>query len=101
MQINRAAPIRRDRPLAGRRPALTADSDLGAIILRMISSTSLAGLTPAIGRNEAAQPVRGIAQAQPASARADQAAAPQRPLEAVPPQPSRPMPRGSLLDLRV
>ncbi|MBV1799734.1 hypothetical protein [Siccirubricoccus sp. G192] len=66
----------------------------------MISSTSLAGLTPAIGRNEAAQPARGIAQAQPASARADQAA-PQRPLEAVPPQPSRPMPRGSLLDLRV
>jgi hypothetical protein len=101
MRILPAAAIRRDRLLRGRRLAFTVDSDLGAIILRMISSTSLAGLTPAIGRSEAAQPVRGIAQAQLASARADQAAAPQRPLEAVPPQPSRPMPRGSLLDLRV
>ena len=67
----------------------------------MISSNSLAGFTPAIGRNEAAQPVRDVAQAQPASARADQATVPQRLLDVVPPQPNRPMPRGSLLDLRV
>ncbi|MDO9710637.1 hypothetical protein [Paracraurococcus lichenis] len=76
------------------------DSALGATILRMIATNSLSAFTPAVGRPGETQPVRGIAPAAPTRAQ-DGATAPQRPLEAVPPQPGRPMPRGSLLDLRV
>lgn len=102
MRLRPLGPARRTRPLAARLPPFTADSDLGAIVLRMIATQSLAAFTPAIGR---AEPVRGVAPTQdPATAaRAEQAAATaaQKPLEMVPPQPGRPMPRGSLLDLRV
>jgi hypothetical protein len=67
---------------------------LGATILRMISTQSL----PAINRDAPVQPLRGTA-----PARMEEASAPasQRPLEAMPVQPTRPVPRGSLLDLRV
>lgn len=83
-----------------RRVALTVDSDLAPIILRMIATQSLSAFTPAIGRPGEAQPVRGVSPAAPVTAQSG-IAAPQRPLEAVPPQPGRPLPRGSLLDLRV
>jgi hypothetical protein len=71
---------------------------LGATILRMISTQSLPAFTPAINRDAPVQPLRGTA-----PARMEEASAPasQRPLEAVPVQPTRPVPRGSLLDLRV
>ena len=87
------------RPIDRRfRDALTRRSDLGGMIARMISTQSLAAFTPAIGRAEPVQPVRG-----PAGPGAAAASAPpqQRVLEAVPAQPAKPMPRGSLLDLRV
>ena len=78
-------------------------SALGATVLRMISTHSLSALTPAIDRAGPAPAPRGTgATAAPESVQA--AAAPsaaQRPMEAVPAQPARPMPRGSLLDLRV
>lgn len=66
----------------------------------MISTSSLAAFTPAIDRSEPPRPVRGVQPSQGIGA-TDVSAGPQRPLEAVPPQPIRPTPRGSLLDLRV
>ena len=78
-------------------------SDLGATILRMISTHSLSAFAPAIDRTAPAQAPRGTAN--PAAAgpvvEAAASAAAQRPLDAVPAQPARPVPRGSLLDLRV
>lgn len=77
-------------------------SELGATILRMISTHSLAAFTPAIDRAAPVQPPRGAAPAATAPAVVEAAApAAQRTLEAVPAQPARPVPRGSLLDLRV
>ena len=65
----------------------------------MISTNSLAAFTQEISR---ARPAPGAAPAGRAESplRAEEVAA-QRKLEAVPPAPSAPMPRGSLLDLRV
>ncbi|MFL1462663.1 hypothetical protein ACI6QG_10700 [Roseococcus sp. DSY-14] len=65
----------------------------------MISSNSLAAFTQEISR---ARPAQGAAPAQRADApfQATEVAA-QRKLEAVPPAPATPVPRGSLLDLRV
>jgi hypothetical protein len=75
------------------------DSELGATILRMIATQSLSAFTPAVGRPAEAMPVRGITPAAPAIP--DASAAPERRLDALPAQPARPLPRGSLLDLRV
>ncbi|TDH59513.1 hypothetical protein E2C06_26925 [Dankookia rubra] len=99
MRIAPAVPARGFRP-SGRRVALTVDSDLGATILRMIATNSLSAFTPSVGRPSEAQPVRGVPPAAPLQSR-DAGGAPQRPLGAVPSQPSQPLPRGSLLDLRV
>ena len=70
------------------------------MILTMISTSALTAFTPAIDRSEPARPVRGVPPLRDLDAR-QVSTTPQRPLEAVPPQPNRPMPRGSLLDLRV
>jgi hypothetical protein len=97
-------PVRRNRLSAARRLLpFTADSDLGEIILHMLTTQSLAAFTPAIGRADPALPARGATPAASVggNGRAEVSAAPQRPLDMVPPQPGRPMPRGSLLDLRV
>jgi hypothetical protein len=90
---------RRERRAGGDRRTFTLRSDLGATILRMISTQSLPAFTPAVDRAAPAQPPRDAA----VPARTIEAAAPvaQRSLEAVPAQPARPVPRGSLLDLRV
>ena len=77
-------------------------SDLGATILRMISTHSLAAFTPAVDRAAPARPPREAGSTEAAPAVVEAAASPaQRTLEAVPAQPARPAPRGSLLDLRV
>ena len=99
MRIAPAAPARGFRQPA-RRVALTVDSELGATILRMIATNSLSAFTPAIGRPGDAQPVRGITPTAPLQTQ-DGGSSPQRPLGAVPAQPNQPLPRGSLLDLRV
>lgn len=83
-----------------RQVRLTGASPLGAMILSMISTSSLAAFTPAIDRSEPPRPVRGVQPPREAGA-TEISASPQRPLDAVPPQPNRPTPRGSLLDLRV
>jgi hypothetical protein len=77
-------------------------SELGATILGMISTHSLSAFTPAatVERSGPARPPRDAGGPAPAQA-VDLAAAAQRPLEAVPAQPARPLPRGSLLGLRV
>jgi hypothetical protein len=104
----RIAPIPSLRPPSDRRRsfwtrvALTGDSDIRVMVLRMIATNSLAAFTPGIGGTppvngpERAQPVRGIAPSPGGDAGPQQ-----RTLETVPPPPNRPTPRGSLLDLRV
>jgi hypothetical protein len=63
----------------------------------MISMNSLAAFTAEVSR------LQGPAQARAASASTTPGSAPetQRRLEALPPPPASPLPRGSLLDLRV
>jgi hypothetical protein len=81
------------------------DSRLRGTIVRMISLNSLDAFAqeiirrPAIGPAETASPVRPASRATPASDGVTQ----QRTLEAAPtgPAPARPLPRGTLLDLRV
>jgi hypothetical protein len=99
MRVHPVSPPRRRERRAGGRRTFILRSDLGATILRMISTRSLPAFTPAVDRTAPAQPSRDVA----APVRAVEAAAPatQRSLEAVPAQPARPLPRGSLLDLRV
>ncbi|MBD0274903.1 MAG: hypothetical protein ICV73_23635 [Acetobacteraceae bacterium] len=65
----------------------------------MISTHSLPAFAPAIDRAATSQQLRHPA----APAKGIEAVAPaaQRALEGVPAQPGRPLPRGSLLDLRV
>ena len=102
MHIRPVPPLHRHRRRGGHdaedRPFILR-SDLGATILHMISTHSLSAFTPAIDRNAPVQPPRDATPAAPVV----EAAAPtaQRTLEAVPAQPARPVPRGSLLDLRV
>lgn len=100
MRFLLAAAIRRDRFFWRRCVAFTVDSELGAIILRMIASNSLSAFAPAIGQRQPVQPARSPAPAQ-AGAAPGPATAPPRLLDSVPQQPTRPLPRGSLLDLRV
>ncbi|HEY8613861.1 MAG TPA: hypothetical protein VIL69_21575 [Roseomonas sp.] len=74
------------------------DSRLSGTILRMISTNSLAAFTQDVSR------AAGIGEVRPVRATQGQAAqgAPaQRLLESVPAAPATPLPRGSLLDLRV
>jgi len=69
----------------------------------MITTNSLAAFTQEVTRNRPAlAPQGGV---QPGSPPTERTARPEpiaeRRLEAVPPQPSKPVPRGSLLDLKV
>ncbi len=68
----------------------------------MIGTNALAAFAQAISRNPA-QPVRGLSGAPEGQAahQGSSASPGQRTLDAVPPAPNRPLPRGSLLDLRV
>lgn len=107
MRIRPVPPLHRHRrrgdAWAENRPFILRSS-LGATVLRMISTHSLSAFTPAIDRAGPAQPSRGAgapAAAAPEAVEVAAAPAAQRPLDAVPAQPQRPMPRGSLLDLRV
>ncbi len=97
----RTPPPRPSMPLPVLR--LTLDSRRRGMLFDMITSNSLAAFAQEAARTLPASPVRHIAAAGKAPAQqALGAAAPQgRTLEAVPPMPARPVPRGSLLDLRV
>jgi hypothetical protein len=78
------------------------------MVLRMITLNSLSAFAQEISRRPAPEAVGGITPAAAPAGRATSPSsgaeiAPQRPLEVAPsgPAPSRPLPRGSLLDLRV
>lgn len=97
-------PVQPSRRRDADRRSFTFRSDLGATILRMISTQSLPAFTPAVDRAAPARPTPPPREAgDPAASAVQPAAAPvaQRSLDAVPAQPTRPVPRGSLLDLRV
>jgi len=68
---------------------------------RMISLNALAAFTQEIAANVGIVPVRSPTQPVDAGGMAGQKQPAQRALEKVPPAPANPMPRGSLLDLRV
>ena len=94
------ASTRRHRPL-GDAP-FTEDQPLAAMIIRMLSTNALSAFAREIAPTGPALPVRGTppvpgqaASTAPATDRGG------RPLDAVPPPPARPLPRGSLLDLKV
>lgn len=102
MLVHHVLPVRRPQRRAGGRRTFIFRSDLGATILRMISTHSLPAFTPAVDRTAPAHPAREAgAHAPVGPVEAVAASAAQRSLDAVPAQPSRPVPRGSLLDLRV
>ncbi|TCH97952.1 hypothetical protein EJV46_12105 [Roseococcus sp. SYP-B2431] len=70
----------------------------------MISTNSLAAFAQEVTRTRPGaepSPVQRSARADPARVEAGAEQVAQRKLEAVPPAPTRPLPRGSLLDLRV
>jgi hypothetical protein len=71
---------------------------LWPIIIRMISMNSLAAFTAEVSRMQGPAPARA-ATSSPTSPTASPEA-PRR-LDALPPPPAMPMPRGSLLDVRV
>ena len=82
------------------RPALNRRSDLRPIILRMISTNSLAAFTPEVSRSQVRRRPRAATAMPPGGAGRPAAWTRRARLDAVPAQPS-PVPRGSLLDLRV
>lgn len=86
----------RPRPALFRAVGLTPRSDLRGIVLRMISLNSLAAFTAEVSRLQAPAQARAASSTSAATA----PEAPRR-LDALPPQPATPLPRGSLLDLRV
>ena len=76
---------------------LTVRSDLRSMVVHMINTNSLAAFTAEVSRLQAPAQARAASSAPAASAASE---APRR-LDALPPQPASPLPRGSLLDLRV
>lgn len=77
----------------------TDHSDLRFMVVRMIAMNSLSAFTAEVSRTQGATQVRGAsASPQPLQ---PMAAPQQRTLDAMPAAPGTPLPRGSLLDLRV
>lgn len=92
--------MRANQLLAAARPRVfTKPSGLRWMLARMISTNALAAFAQEVSRTRpTAEPVqaRGV----PGTARAVDPTPPRLLLEAVPPAPAKPLPRGSLLDLR-
>jgi hypothetical protein len=82
------------------RPRLTRRSDLRPIILRMISMNSLAAFTAEVSRFQGPAQARAATAGSPAGGASAAPESPRR-LDALPPPPASPLPRGSLLDLKV
>jgi hypothetical protein len=78
---------------------LTPSSDLRPIVLRMISTNSLAAFTAEVTRSQG--PALARAGGATTATRGPLAVESPRRLEALPPPPATPLPRGSLLDLKV
>ena len=80
---------------------LTRDLRLSGTILRMISTNSLAAFTQDVSRAAGIGQVRPVRSTQGQQGGSSPSLGGQRALEAVPAAPTSPLPRGSLLDLRV
>ncbi|MBP0444050.1 hypothetical protein J8J14_04600 [Roseomonas sp. SSH11] len=76
----------------------TRDSRLSGMVLRMISTNALAAFTQDVSRAAGIREIQPVREARGGSGQAVPA---QRALESVPAAPATPLPRGSLLDLRV
>jgi len=101
MQMNQLLAATLQAGVSGpKRRVFTKPSSLRWKVVRMISTNSLAAFTHEVTRarpgNEASPAQRSARGLRP---EAEPVA--QRKLEAVPPAPAKPLPRGSLLDLRV
>jgi hypothetical protein len=84
------------------RPTLTLQSCLAPKTPSMLSLNSIAAFSQEIAANAGIIQARSTVQPVDALGNNRQPqTSQQRSLEAVPPEPSKPMPRGSLLDLRV
>jgi hypothetical protein len=88
-------------PAKGGGPALTFHSSLQPKRESMISLNSVAAISQEIAANAGVTRARSPVQPVDALRGNTQGGPSQRSLEAVPPEPAKPMPRGSLLDLRV
>ncbi len=75
-------------------------SDLRPIVLRMISMNSLAAFTAEVSRFQGPVQARGATGTAGAATASPAPESPRR-LDALPPPPATPLPRGSLLDLKV
>jgi hypothetical protein len=82
-------------------PALTFHSSLRPKVLSMLSLNSIAAVSQEIAANAGIIQARSPVQPVDVLRSNGQGQSAQRSLEAVPPEPTKPMPRGSLLDLRV
>ena len=102
-QINQQPKIKLNwpSPAKGGGPALTFHSSLQPKRESMISLNSVAAISQEIAANAGVTRVRSPVQPVDALRGNTQGGPSQRSLEAVPPEPAKPMPRGSLLDLRV
>lgn len=85
------------------RPAsrLTRDLRLSGTILRMISTNSLAAFTQDVSRAAGIGEIRPVRSTQGQGTEPPLSLGGQRALDSVPAAPATPLPRGSLLDLRV
>jgi len=81
------------------RRGLTRPQDLRGIVLRMVATNALSGALPDVTFTQRTERVRGVSPT-PSVGR-DPNEPSQRTLETVPSAPKSPLPRGSLLDLRV
>ena len=89
-------------PLAQRGgSALTFHSSLQPKVSFMLSLNSIAAVSQEVSANAGVIQARSPVQPVDVLRGNGQGQSAQRSLEAVPPEPSKPMPRGSLLDLRV
>ena len=101
--INQKPKIRLNlTPLAQRGgSALTFHSSLQPKVPFMLSLNSIAAVSQEVSANAGVIQARSPVQPVDVLRGNGQGQSAQRSLEAVPPEPSKPMPRGSLLDLRV
>lgn len=81
-----------------RRP-FTVRQDLRGIVLRMSVTNALSGIVPEVSYSTLAERVRGVTPTPSVGRNPNDPG--QRTLDSVPSAPKGPLPRGSLLDLRV
>lgn len=99
MQINHLLAATRTNSSSRKGGIFTKPSSLRWKVVRMISTNSLAAFTQEVSRSRPGTEPTSVQRNRAERPEAEQVA--QRKLEAVPAAPAQPLPRGSLLDLRV